>query len=469
METPANASSAKHQFDRLGTLITEAMDRLHVPGVAVGVLLPDDSFTAGYGITSLDNPLPVTADTLFQIGSITKTVTATIAMRLVEQDKLDLDFPVRRYLPELRLSDEPVASRVTMKHLFTHTGGWVGDYFNDFGGGDDALAKIVASLEPLPQLTPLGKVWSYNNSGFYIAGRVIEAITGQTYESVARELVLEPLGMSMSFFFPGDVMTYRFAVGHNEREGKTVVARPWPLPRALYPVGGIISSVGDLLTYARFHMGMSGAGMSGAGQDQPLLKPETLALMQSPQVSAGGATEHMGITWMLRHFGGLRVVEHSGTTNGQVSAFLMVPERHFAITLLTNSETGGQLNGEITKWTLEHFCSVNELEPPHLTLSEEQLMTYTGRYTGAANDFQIMVQEGALILQVIPKGGFPTPDTPPPPADPPVRLAFVRDEDHILALDQPIKGARAEFLRDADGGIVWLRIGGRIHKRARDD
>jgi CubicO group peptidase (beta-lactamase class C family) len=461
METPANASSAKHQFAMLGTQITEAMERLHVPGVAVGVLLEDGSLTAGYGTTSLDNPLPVTGDTLFQIGSTTKTVTATIAMRLVEQGKLDLDAPVRRYLPELRLSDESVASRVTMKHLFTHTGGWVGDYFNDFGGGDDALAKIVASLEPLPQLTPLGEVWSYNNSGFYIAGRVIEAITGQTYESAAKELVLEPLGMSMSFFFPGDVMTYRFAVGHNEREGKTVVARPWPLPRAAYPAGGIISSVGDQLTYARFHM-----GMGGAGQDKPLLlKPETLELMQSPQVSAGGATEHMGITWMLRHFGGLRVVEHGGATNGQLSAFLMVPERHFAITLLTNSETGGQLNGEITKWALEHFCSVNESEPPHLTLSAEQLMTYTGRYTGAANDFQITVEEGTLILQDIPKGGFPTPETPPPPADPPVRLAFVQDEDHILALDQPIKGARAEFLRDADGGIVWLRIGGRIHKR----
>jgi hypothetical protein len=208
-------------------------------------------------------------------------------------------------------------------------------------------------------------------------------------------------------------------------------------------------------------------GMGLTSRDKPLLKPETLELMQSPQVSAGGATEHMGITWMLRHFGGLRVVEHGGATNGQLSAFLMVPERHFAITLLTNSETGAQLNGEITKWALEHFCGVNEPEPPHLTLSAEQLITYTGRYTGAAADLEITVEQGTLILQDIPKGGFPTPDTPPPPADPPVRFAFVQDEDHILALDQPIKGARAEFLRDADGGIVWLRIGGRIHKRVQ--
>jgi CubicO group peptidase (beta-lactamase class C family) len=460
METPAKPMWAKHQFDMLGTCIIDAMERLHVPGVAVGVLFEGDTYIAGYGSTSLDNPLPVTGDTLFQIGSTTKTVTATMAMRLVEQGKLDLDTPVRHYLPELRLFDESVASRVTMKHLFTHTGGWIGDYFNDFGGGDDALARMVASLEPLPQLTPLGEVWSYNNSGFYIAGRVIEAITGQTYESAAKELVLEPLGMSMSFFFPGDLMTYRFVVGHNERDGKTVVARPWPLPRSAHPAGGITSTVGDQLTYARFHLG-SGSTSEGT----PLLLTETLEFMQSPQVPAGGTTEHTGITWMLRHFGGLRVVEHGGATNGQLSAFLMVPERHFAITLLTNSETGGQLNGEITKWALEHYCSVTEPEPAHLTLPEEQLVTYTGRYTATANDFLITLHEGTLILQDIPNGGFPTPDTPPPPADPPVRLAFVHDEDHILALDQPIKGARAEFLRDADGGIVWLRIGGRIHKR----
>jgi CubicO group peptidase (beta-lactamase class C family) len=459
METTSETLDPEKLFAELGNRITDAMERLRVPGVAAGIYFLGNEYTAGYGLTSLDNPLPVTSGTLFQIGSTTKTITATAAMRLVEQGKLDLDSPVRTYLPELRLADASAAASVSMRHLFTHTGGWVGDYFNDFGNGDDALARIVTSLEALPQLTPVGEVWSYNNSGFYMAGRVIEAITGRSYEASIEELVLNPLGMKETFFFPGDLMTYRFAVGHHEREGKTVVARPWALPRATYPAGGITSTVHDLLIYAQFHMG------DGVARDgNRVLQPDTVELMQSTQVSAGGATEHMGITWMLRHVGGLRIVEHGGATNGQLSAFLMVPERQLAIALLTNSETGAQLNGEITKWVLDQYCRAADPEPPHLSFSTEQLLEYTGHYVGAAEDLDLTLGEGMLVMQDIPKGGFPTPETPPPPADPPVRLVFVSD-DNVLALDAPIKGARAEFLRDSDGHLIWFRIGGRVHKR----
>ncbi len=138
-------------------------------------------------MTSIENPLPVTPDTLFQVGSISKTFTATALMMLMEAGKVDLDTPVRAYLPDFQLSDESVAARVTLRHLLTHTGGWLGDYFNDFGFGDDAQAKMLIEIAKLPQLTPLGEVWSYCNTGFNIAGRIIEVITGQSYEAVIKE------------------------------------------------------------------------------------------------------------------------------------------------------------------------------------------------------------------------------------------------------------------------------------------
>src|SRR5262249_35618917 len=262
--------------------VVEAMLRLHVPGVAVGLFHEGQEYSAGFGVTSVENPLPVTADTLFQIGSTTKTVTGTSAMRLVEQGILDLDAPVRPYLPDLRLAAEDVAARVTLRHLFTHTGGWPGDYFEDTGSGDDALARMVARLHLLPQQTPLGMLYAYNNAGFYIAGRVIEAVTSRPYESVARELVLEPLGMSMTFFTPSDVMTHRFAVGHIERAGSPTVARPWPLARAANAVGGLASTAIDQLRYARFHLG-DGTTLDGVR----LLSPESMRLMQSPQGPGG--------------------------------------------------------------------------------------------------------------------------------------------------------------------------------------
>src|SRR6188472_1819178 len=171
------------------------MDELSVPGVALGVLFEGEEEVAGLGVTSVDNPLNVTPDTLFQIGSIGKTFTAAAVMRLVEQGKLALDEPVRRYVPDFRLDDEDTASRVTVRQLFTHTGGWLGDYFDDFGAGDDALARVVEGISRLPQLTPLGAQWAYNNSAFYVAGRIVEVTTGQPYEKALRELVLQPLGL----------------------------------------------------------------------------------------------------------------------------------------------------------------------------------------------------------------------------------------------------------------------------------
>ncbi|MGQ0548305.1 MAG: serine hydrolase domain-containing protein [Armatimonadota bacterium] len=107
--------STHASFHVLGDKITEAMVRLHVPGVAVGVLHEGEEHVAGFGVTNVDHPLAVDGDTLFQIGSTTKTVTGTVAMRLVEMGKLDLDVPIRTYLPDLRLSNEDIAARVTMR------------------------------------------------------------------------------------------------------------------------------------------------------------------------------------------------------------------------------------------------------------------------------------------------------------------------------------------------------------------
>ena len=147
-------------LSELAEVVRGHMERLHVPGVALGVLHEGREQTAGLGVTNVDHPLPVDADTLFQIGSITKTFTGTVAMMLVEQGKLDLDAPLRTYLPKLRLQDEEAATRVTMRHLLQHTRGWVGDYFDDTGPGEDALRRMVTRMAKLPQLTPLGEVAS---------------------------------------------------------------------------------------------------------------------------------------------------------------------------------------------------------------------------------------------------------------------------------------------------------------------
>ena len=231
----------------LADMVQEGMARLGVPGLAIGLLHGDETYTVGFGVTNLNHPLPVEADTLFQIGSTSKTITATTAMRLVEMGQLDLEAPIKTYLPDLRLADEAATDRATLSHLFTHTGGWLGDYFDDFGRGDDALTKMVAAMAKLPQLTPLGQIWSYNNAGFYLAGRIIEAVTGQTYEAAVKELVLDPLGMTHSVFLAEEAIIHRVAVGHIVYPDRVEVAQPWALARTANPAGGVISNVTDQL------------------------------------------------------------------------------------------------------------------------------------------------------------------------------------------------------------------------------
>src|SRR5258705_1998997 len=144
------------------------MSRYHVPGIAIGILHDGDEDIAAYGVTNLEHPLPVDADTLFQIASITKTITATVVMRLVERGALDLDAPIRRYIPEFKVRDEDAAKRATLRHLVTHTGGWLGDCLADFRQGDDALARYGSAIAQLDQLTPLRELLHYSHSHFAV-------------------------------------------------------------------------------------------------------------------------------------------------------------------------------------------------------------------------------------------------------------------------------------------------------------
>jgi CubicO group peptidase (beta-lactamase class C family) len=286
-------------------------------------------------------------------------------------------------------------------------------------------------------------------------------VTGKTYETALRELVLDPLRMAHSFFSPADVMTQRFAVGHYLRDDRVVVARPWPIPRAANAAGGLTMSVRDLLEYARFHIG---DGLDPDGTQ--VLKSESLALMHSPLAQAGGMADSVGLAWMQRSVDGVRVVEHSGGTNGQTSTLKLVPQRDFAIAVLTNADRGADLCNQVANWAFKNLLGLEQSDPATFDVPAEQLAAYLGRYEARLNTIELALQDGHLVVQLTPKGGFPTKDSPPWPAPPPIRVAFFA-EDRILALDPPWTGARGEFLRDPDGSIAWLRWGGRIAARQR--
>jgi CubicO group peptidase (beta-lactamase class C family) len=435
------------------------MKRLKVPGVAVGVLHGGREFYSGFGITSIENPLPVTPDTLFQVGSISKTFTGTLLMHLVEEGKLDLDLPVRNYIKDLGLSNPQASSKVTTRHLLTHTGGWVGDYFNDFGNGDDALANMVKSIARLRQITPFGEVFSYNNAGFNIASRLIEVITKKPYENAAQEMLLDPLGLDMTYFYPSDILfTHRFVVGHGIESGKVKVLRPWAIGRAGNGVGGVISTVKELLKYARFHMN-SELRPSG----KKILSVNGRKAMRVPQVEAGGRGK-IGLTWFIRKIGDYTIYHHGGSTHGQQAGFFFIPSENFALSVMTNSSEGGYITDNAIRWAMELFFNTPWPDPRPFKKSNAELAEFEGTYELPLSVFTLKSKDGYLVLQDIPRGGFPTPETAPGPAIPPMRLAFY-DADHVVCLDEPMKRALGDFLRNKDGRVAFLRIGGRAHPK----
>jgi CubicO group peptidase (beta-lactamase class C family) len=452
------------------------MTRATVPGVAVGVRVGPEEVTAGYGVTSVEDPLPIHERTLFQIGSVSKTFTATAVMALVERGQLELDDPACRYLPTLRLATPGLAEQVTVRHLLTHTAGFVGDWFlvhpPGLGEGDDALERLIRRLADVPQLFPPGAGWSYNNAGFALAGRLVEVLTGQPYAAALRDLLLGPLGLDLTFVSADEAVTHRVAAPHASRENPPRVLRGagwqpgWQLARADVPLGGLISSVQDLLGWASFHLGRRAERSPGLARP---LADETVAAMQARLAPAGCFADHVGVAWMLREVGGRRLVGHGGLTTGYATAFTLVPDAEVAIVVLTNATPGGTwLGREITRTVLRETVGVDDVSPAPVPGLGGDGREYIGRYDNpfAVQSVTAGARAGELVLEHHPREPRPDRWAPPPPG--PIHLAFYAP-DRVVALDPPDQaGLRGEFGPDAGGRAAWLRWGGRLAPRLGD-
>ena len=333
--TPSAQSPPNAKFDAIVALAEAKMREFHIPGVAIGILDNGVFMERGLGVTNVNEPLPVTPETVFPIASISKTFAATMMMRLVEQGKVDLKAPVRRYLPDFKVRDDNVSRDVTIWNLLTHTAGWEGQVSGP-ERGEDTLRNFTATVMPdLMQVAPPAAAWSYNNAGFSVAGRVIEAVTGQSINRAIEDLVFKPLGLKHAGTTAGDFIVHRFAVGHAGRVDEPAgMLRPFS-PSVSVTAGGVGLCIDDLLHYAQFHLG-NGIAPNG----ERLLTRASLEMMQSTQLPKQGTDDDIGIAWHLRNVGPLRVAAHGGTLSGHILLLELVPERNFAIAILTNSING---------------------------------------------------------------------------------------------------------------------------------
>jgi CubicO group peptidase (beta-lactamase class C family) len=453
---------------RLSDIVQGAAQKYGIPGVAVGVWANGQEMYACHGVTSLDNPLPINQDTLFVLGSVTKTFTATALMCLVAKGLVELQAPVRRYVPELMLADEQAAREINVLNLLNHTAGLDWGLILDTGEGDNALATYVAKMTELKLVSAPGVRASYSQAGYNLVGRIIEKVTGFTYERAIATLLFEPLGLLHSFFNRDDIMTRRFAVGHNPgEEGKLSVARLWRRWRGDNPGGGLVSSVSDQIGWARFHLG-DGCALSGVR----VLHAERLNQMKEPTVALRGSTlgDAIGISWFLRDVDGVRTVGHGGSANGQFAELLTVPERDFAVVVVSNSSPDGiPFNQAVVRWALENYLGVVDLEPETLAFDETQALEIIGRYETNAQTLAIRQGEAGLTLEVGIKPEIrAAADKELPPDYPAESIGLLPgDKDEYILTSGGLKGQRGFFTRDESGKVVGVDLAGRLFKRSQ--
>lgn len=439
----------------LRATVEAELERWDVPGMALGILAEGESEVLAFGSASDETHTPIFPETIFQIGSITKVFTATLVMQLVEDGRVDLDTPVVRYLPELRLGDMKALHAITPRMLLGHVGGFFGDLFTDTGIGDDALARFIAGFGTLAQITPPGTLFSYCNTGFAIAGLLIERLRGAPFEQVARERLFEPLGMERTFLFPHEAITYPLAIGHNTLPGQErQIARRYPLPRASNPAGGILSTAGDLLRFARAHLN------DGELDGRRILGPESARLMRMLQYPAGSFADAYGIGWMLRTIDGTTVAGHGGSTNGFRAQLSLVPEHGVAVAMLTNGSRGNAVNHAVERFVLARYAGLTFTEPPRVALPPEQLARFAGRYERPLNRIDVAVAGDALTIAQETESALNGQRA----VFPPVRAEAIAP-DRFLIVEGESAGETVEFIDGPGGEVRFMRLHGRLTDR----
>ena len=338
-------------------VLTELTDGAGVPGIAAGVLVDGEAYTAGVGTTSVDHPQDVDAGTLFQVGSVSKTFTSALVMQLVEEARVDLDDPVARHLPALGAATGLDTEAITIEHLLSHQAGFDGDHLFTAQRADDLgdLAAARRLFEP-------GTGFSYSNAGFSIAGAVIEAVTGRGFEDVARTRLLKPLGMRRGRLAADAVITHKVAMPHVTLGDETFVLRAggwqpgWelgPLDRA---AGGLIASADHLLRWCRFQL-------DGLADDGTALSATRAWSGCTPRSSRRRRLTRMALDWFVHEVDGATYVAHGGETPGYLTDLTVAPAGPSA-SRAPRTRSRGPVCSAVRRWALERFAGITEVDPP---------------------------------------------------------------------------------------------------------
>ncbi len=460
-----------HTQIELEKKLAELIDKHHVPGAQLAVLDGDTITEVAAGVLSIRTGSPVTTDALFLPGSIGKVYTATLVLMLADEGLIDLDRPVRDYLPDFEVRDAHARDTVTVRDLLRHTSGFDGDVFIDTGRGDDALPRYLDEIRDLPQIAAPGSIWSYSNSGFSILGRLVEVVSGTVFETALRDRLLGPLGLQHSVVFPEDAIPHPLSVGHEpdpENPDSHVVSNPWGLYRSCGPMGAsLVASAGDVVRFALLHLD---GGVASDGTR--LLSADIVAAAQEPQISLVDDTvlgEAWGLGWILDHFGDVAIIGHDGNSLGQNAFMRLAPEERFGFCLQTNVESALSMYRELAAWLFEERLDVTLRQDPERLPSPvvADASRYAGTYRREGVTFDVTeAADGSLVASLVVVHAAAEMQAIPPMDG--LALVPVERADSFL-LKVPIADSEllAVFFNPEDEAAAptYLHFGGRAHRR----
>ena len=360
---PAGAAKqVAARLDGLDDFVASRMKEWNVPGLAIAIVKDGEViYLKGYGLRNVRENLPVTPETLFAIGSITKSFTSLAFNILADDGKVDLDKPVRTYLPEFKLFDQVATERAVPRDLLSHRTGlprhdliW---YSSNFSRAD--LVDRLAYAEPNKDFR---STWQYNNLTIATIGYLEGKVSGLGWEGLVKQRILDPLGMTHTNFSDTDTLkTADFAKPYETRK-ETVVEVPFHLIDPIGPAGSINSSVQDMSRYLTFQLGKGKVG------EKQIVSEARLLDMHAPQMVIGALEKYAelgaasyGQCWVVTAYRGHKLVWHNGGIDGFYALLSLLPNDNMGLVVLTN--LGGSPLPELIEYDVyDHLLGMDPVD-----------------------------------------------------------------------------------------------------------
>jgi len=434
--TAAAARNTDLDFAAIEAEANAELQSTHTPGVAIGIVKSGRLIYAqGFGTRNIETGEPITAKTLFRLGSTTKMLTATTVASLAEGGKLEFQDAVGKHVPRLNNAIAPL----TINQVLSHTSGLKDEAVMNGRHDDHALGEEILQWDRDWLFTTPGRIFSYSNPGFWLAGRVAESVAGAPYADVMEKHVFTPLNMSWTTLRPTMAMTRELAQGHDFANGQISVVRPAADNAANWPAGSVFSNLNDL---TRFVVALMNGGVIDGAQ---IVSPHVVTALTTPHAAIPGGATKYGYGLDLDGSGATLSWSHGGSRAGYGSFITMFPARQEAVLVLCNrsGESLARTRNKISQSLGMPVAPTNH--DPGSIIEPASFGHYIGRYGNGGQTLEIKNVSGRLCLQ----------DT-----------ELRRTADGWLVGQDSRGEVRIFCVRDASGQTEYVFRGGRSFARA---